>query len=218
MKTKHYAFLLFAVACASQLKQPKPTPKTVDVINKPETKLETVEVKPLPVPTVIVPEVKPREWRTPIYSVAISAQLETYKKAIEHIKNHANTDAFYAYMKSKRKYFAHAKCKVDDCIKQFREQLDQADIINVVYYTPFWKSAVIGGWDGSKINDNTKFLLTDTERAGHILHETAHKYGWIHIGNYTYKNDNINSFPYAVGDDFEAYLKEMEAKKVAGSK
>lgn len=205
MKTRHYAFLLFAVACATHsIKETKPTPKTAEAI-----------LKPRPV-TVLEPiEVKPKTWKLPHYNVmAVGRDLSTYHAAINHIKTHGNSDEFYAFMAKKRKYFAHSLCKVEECIKQFREQLDRGDQIDIVFYTPFWKSNSIGGWDGSKIHQNTKFVLNDIERAGHLLHETSHKYGWTHVGNYATRNDNENSFSYAVGYDFEEFL-TMKFKQVA---
>jgi hypothetical protein len=56
--------------------------------------------------------------------------------------------------------------------------------------------------------------MTPNERAGHWLHETSHKYGWSHLGNYVTKFDNENSFPYAIGYDFEDFL-ETKSKTLA---
>lgn len=220
------ALLVLAVACATNT--PKPTPEVVDEVLKPApSTMPSLESKPvgplpqatanLPTPTVLAP-IEVKQWKTPTYVfMGTHRDLSVYHEALAHIKNHANTDEFYAYMLKKRTYFKHSPHSVAETIKLWREQLNKGDIIEVHFYTPWWKSRVVGGWDGSKINDNTKFVLNAIERAGHLLHETSHKYGHIHQGNYMNRYDNINSFPYAVGIDFEEYLHAKEAKTIAGA-
>jgi len=141
-----------------------------------------------------------------------SAPKDNYTEAILLISKHGNSNRFYSYMKSKRKYFSHTELSVDDAIKSFRESLSKSEIINIVFYTNRFSKA-IGGWNGSVISENTKFNMKPIELAGHIFHEASHKYGFKHLGNYKNKNDNINSFPYAIGIDFEEYLTaELSAK------
>lgn len=188
--------LLLAVSCNSKV---APVIKKVEEIIRPAVVMEI-----------------PRSLRTPNYEF-ILAKGQTvdpsFKAAVELIKLHGNSDMFYRYMVSKRTYFAHTnKMKVTDAIKKFRTQLDQGETVQIKFYTPFLKGKAIGGWNGLVISENTKFILSVARRAGHIMHETSHKYLWTHDGNSSVANDNGNSFPYALGYDFEDYILSLKPK------
>lgn len=60
---------------------------------------------------------------------------------------------------------------------------------------------------------NKNYIHDDIGKASILMHEVTHKYGWRHNGDERNVNDNINSFPYAVGIDFEEYLRNKETKK-----
>jgi hypothetical protein len=162
-----------------------------------------------PVPNTPTFTVEVSGQATPMYAFN-SIPSDTFKKAIILISKHGNSNKFYEFMKSKRKYFSHTILGVDGAIKSFRASLARNEIINVTFYTSRFSKA-IGGWNGKVISENTKFKLTVNDLAGHLLHETSHKYGFEHLGNYKLKNDNVNSFPYAVGEDFEAYLETIKS-------
>jgi len=129
-----------------------------------------------------------------------------FLKSLDLIRDYANSKEFSNYMKSKRTYFSHTNMKSNEAIDKFMSQLSSGDTIRISFYTPLFPSKALGGWDGYSIKENTKKYLSIIERAGHILHETTHKYGWAHQGNYVNQFDNVNSFPYAVGYDFIDFL------------
>jgi hypothetical protein len=131
---------------------------------------------------------------------------DSYVQAIALIKKYANSDEFIRYLQSKRTKFSHTEIEASMAIKMWREQLAKCDTINIEFYKPLYPSKTIGGWSGNKIIQNLKYDMIAEQRAGHLLHETSHKYGWIHKGNYSDKYDNKNSFPYSVGYDFEDFL------------
>jgi hypothetical protein len=192
--------LLLLVGCATQAPRPLPV----------ESKVPRITV--IPTPPVVVDA--PRLRSTPNYSLPSDAP-EDFKQALELIKAYANSDEFYDYVLTKRKYFSHVDGKsVKQCVQEFRDQLDKGDRLEVVLYHQYFSKALGGLWADGKIHENTKFKMTPNERAGHWLHETSHKYGWSHLGNYVTKFDNENSFPYAIGYDFEDFL-ETKSKTLA---
>lgn len=156
-------------------------------------------------PEIIVPSTP---GKTPKYKCYNCTLGESYVKALGYIEKHANTDEFEKYFLKKRTRLSHVDGKSPEmAIKTFREQLALEDEILISFY---WNpvSKGLGAWDKGFIKQNTKYKLKPYELSGHLLHETSHKYGWKHLGNYKDKNDNLNSFPYAVGDEFKNYLVE----------
>lgn len=211
MKQSSFLFLfLTAIVGCALIKQSRPIKPT------PIADVEKILIPPKisgPIPLVMIN-------KTPRYSFVMAKgqdyDLKVFKSAIQLIEAHANTDGFYKYMASKRTYFAHTKLKPIEAIKIFREQLNSSKTIEVKFYRPRYKSSAIGGWNGTSIYENMDFKMEAVRRAGHLLHETSHVYGWEHQGNYANRNDNRNSFPYAVGYDFEEYIMQITKKELAG--
>jgi hypothetical protein len=131
-----------------------------------------------------------------------------YDKAFTYIKSFANTDEFESYFLKKRTKLSHVEGKTpQQVMKIFREQLSQGDVVEISFYwNPF--STGIGAWDVTRIKENRKYNYAPVPLAAHLLHEVSHKYKWQHQGNYKTQFDNLNSFPYAVGDEFLAFLRE----------
>lgn len=193
---KFILLLLLMVGCASPRLVPTPTTP----VSVPQEK-------------VIVPV---KEYRTPRYYSKQEFN-PVYKEALSLIAQWANSDEFINYVAHKHTYIKHTDKTVLEALKLWRSQLDQSDQIEISFFHQYFTKS-IGGWYDGKINQNTKFSLTVYERAGHILHETSHKYGWIHQGNYTNENDNVNSFPYIIGYDFEDFLLSKKTQLAGGSK
>lgn len=170
-------------------------------------------VKREPVPEVILHPTITKSVKviraTPKYVLGKGATAE-YLEAVDLVNAYANTDEFWDYVESQRtgekNYFAHTTLSVKEAIAQFRSELAKGETIQVEFFTPWYKSAQIGAWDGTRILENTQKHYTSIKRAGHLLHETSHKYGFVHSGNYPDKNDNQNSFPYVVGYALEEFV------------
>lgn len=188
----------------------------------------TTTIKEVPVTHVELPEIEvsePAKTPGPIFTVAPrrvphflvlkGAMPEDYRKAIALIEAHANTDKFAAYVIAKKTVLSHTDKTLPEAMKMFREQMDKQDIVEVTFYKNIFSSS-IGGWDGTKILQNLKFVKDPEGRAGHLLHEVSHKYGWKHQGNYHDRYNNVNSFPYVIGYAFEDYLRSLKASKLAG--
>jgi hypothetical protein len=194
---KKLMVMILLMGCTS--KEVKPTLKA-PIVPMTIAKEDTIELVP-----IVMVEAKNRV--SPTYAFKGRMPSDLYIQAVNFILQYANSDEFIEYL-SRRDHFSHVGNKTaQEVIAEWRDQLDRQDVMYISYYTP-WFSDRIGGWDGETIRQNTKYLekLTVAERAGHLLHETAHKYGWVHEGNYTNENDNVNSFPYAVGYDFEDFI------------
>jgi hypothetical protein len=139
-----------------------------------------------------------------------------YLTAIAYLELYGNSDEFFSFMARKRSYFSHYKGTTFQAYDKFRKCLAQGQDIRLEFYRPVFSSNAIGGWTGAVIKQNTRYQLTDIERAGHLYHETAHVCGFEHKGNRPGQYDNRNSFPYAVGDDMEEFLKNKTSTKIAG--
>lgn len=203
MKVFFLLLSLLLASCATQTPLPTPINRDVDVT--------IVDSKP---EMVVVPS-PAKVYKTPRYKFSDTITPD-YFQAVEYIEKWANSDEFIHYVLSKRTYYSNTTYSVKEAIKLWREQLNQNDIIPIAFYTPLIKGKAIGGWDGYKINQNTKYVLSAMHRAGHLIHETSHKYGWKHNGNKVKANNNVNSFPYAIGYDFEDFL-IMKYKHLAGN-
>lgn len=177
----------------------------------PDKGKQTPSPLPSTSPVVVLPG---NSYNTPNYW-SNSTLGPTYQEALNLVKQYANTDEFAAFVVKKRVYFSHTPKKVQEAVDLFRSQLDKGGKIQISFYTPFTKGKAIGGWDGVRINQNSKFYLNAIDRARHILHETSHKYGWVHQGNSSVANDNPNSFPYAIGYDFGDFLELKLKTKIA---
>lgn len=230
--------LILLASCASQVTSSRSTGNTTGVtgvvvsdLSAPVmTILEPIEVSTTAAlpnasvtkPSISVPTVtsstslSPSKCRTPKFNRLDGKNFsDHFLRAIKLIEENANSDEFVSYVLKKRTYFAHTTKKVPEAVKEYREQLERCDTINVTYYRPWYKSNALGGWDGKEINENLQYIMGDIERAGHLLHETTHKYGWDHKGQRYNLYDNVNSFPYAMGYDFEDYLKEKLKPRLA---
>lgn len=161
---------------------------------------------PLPLPPSTV-ETSLKGGLTPKFKCLDCTFNSTYEKAI-NLLQYANTDEFESYFLKKRIKLSHVDGKSPTLvIKTFRAQLSLQDEISVSFYwQPF--SAGIGAWDVDRIKQNTKFTFAPIPLAGHLLHEVSHKYGWIHIGNKKFQFDNLDSAPYAFGNEFVSFLTE----------
>lgn len=160
--------------------------------------------KPIPAPEIILKA----PGNVPTFTCLNCNFPERYFKAFSFIHRFANTDEFETYFLSHRKELSHVDGHSPEIVmKTFRKQLALSEKIEVSFY---WQplSSGIGAWDIDRIKENTKFNLSPISLAAHLLHETSHKYGWKHLGNFKTENNNQNSFPYAVGDEFEKYLTE----------
>lgn len=178
--------LVLALGCAHEIKQ---RPSDPIVILKPiETTVRVLPAKGMP--EYILPADATEEFREARFLLA----------------RFGNSDEFWNFVAAKRKSFAHTAYTKDQAIAQFRKDLARGDQIPIQYFTKWYKTRSIGAWNGIKILQNRNMRLTVIERAGHLLHETTHKYDFRHIGNYADRNNNQNSFPYAVGYDFEEFL------------
>lgn len=202
---KWILILLLLSGCATRVT------KNVDVAPV-ETKIE--------VATPVMP-LSSKVWRTPNFTSAWTFNA-TFVEAIQLMQKWANTDEFVAYVASKRTYFSHTDKSVTEALKLYREQLDRGDTIEITFFSPKWYNYLkykdtIGGWDGDSINENLSFSgYGPNRRAAHLLHEVTHKYDWKHQGNHSDKYDNENSFPYAIGYDFEEFL-DTKTQQVAGA-
>jgi hypothetical protein len=155
-----------------------------------------------------VSQVSAKALRMPGFVLPADAPPE-YKDAVELVLKYGNSDEFYAYMLKKRTYFTHTELNVREAISEFREQLADGGDSRVEFHTPHKGTTLFDSyavWDGRRIIENTQIHMSVTRRAGILMHETSHKYGWSHKGNSPEKFNNLNSFPYAVGDDFKAFL------------
>lgn len=162
-----------------------------------------------------VSQVTAKTLRMPGFVLPADAPPE-YKDAVELVLKYGNSDEFYAYMLKKRRFFTHTDLNVREVITEFRQQLEEGGDSRVEFHTP-QKGTLLNDayavWDGRRIIENTKIRLSITERAGVLMHESSHKYGWMHKGNDRDKFNNINSFPYAVGIDFQAFLDNKIIRK-----
>jgi len=185
MKPIYYALLLLlALSCESRGISKDP---------------EIVVVTPAPV------EIPGAACKTPNYQSKSSFGPQ-YTQALEFVRDYGNSDDFYAFLSKKYPKFTHTDKTAFEAIRLFRTQLAKCEAITIEFYSPILKGTYVGNWDGVKISQNAKFILTPSRRAGHLLHETSHKYGWIHKGNKVAQYDNVNSFPYALGYAFEEFL------------
>jgi hypothetical protein len=146
--------------------------------------------------------------KMPAFALHPSAKDE-YKGALQLIADYGNSDEFYKYVSKKRRYFSHTNLSVAGALSLFRQQLNKGGVISIEFGDTFWRKDILGVWNGYEIKDNINFKMTETERAGHLMHETSHRYGWKHKGNLINTFDNINSFPYAIGNDFQDFLESQ---------
>jgi hypothetical protein len=142
-----------------------------------------------------------QDWMTPNYTGG------KFPESIALIKKWAVSPEFTEFVIKKRKYFSHTEGTVIENVAKYTLLMGQGKIIPIaMYWMP--TSAALGGWNNTKgkILENSAKKLSVTRRASHLLHETTHVLGWKHEGNYPEKFDNVNSFPYAIGYDFEEFL------------
>lgn len=203
---------LLSVSCASKSGSTKPSvPETTE-------NLPVVEVTPvspiidIPAPVPVPEVVETPKCKTPNYT-STSKLGPTFQEALDLIKLHANSDEFITYFSKRYPKFSNTSFTAIEAIRKFRAQLAQCDIVKIGFYTPVLKGSYVGNWNGVQITENSKFILSAPRRAGHLLHETSHKYGFTHDGNSVAKNDNVNSFPYAIGYAIEDYILELEKAK-----
>ena len=138
---------------------------------------------------------------------------ENYLEPARLIAEHANSDEFYEYFKRHgAQKVSHTDLTLEQAITKFRAQLAQADFIQIEV-APMKQGNYIGGWTGTLIRMNDHINQNDMQAAGTLLHEISHKYGWMHKGNDWTKFDNVHSFPYLVGMNFQAYLELLERNK-----
>lgn len=162
---------------------------------------------PIPLPPSVVENPVIVELKMPTFKCVGCVFPERYVKAFA-LLNYANTDEFESYFLKKRIRLSHAGGQSPAmAIKTFRTLLSQGDEIWVSFYWHPWSTG-IGAWDVDRLKENTKFTYAPKPLAAHLLHEITHKYGWRHQDNFKYKFDNENSFPYAAGDEFLAFLTE----------
>lgn len=163
--------------------------------------------KPIPTPTPTVETPVKINLKMPTFKCVGCTFNERYTKAFQ-LMAHANSDDFESYFLKKRITLSHVDgMHPEAVIKIFRMQLSQGHEIPVIFYWAPWSSG-IGAWDVNVLKQNTKFTYAPAPLAAHLLHEVAHFYKWTHVGNKKYEFNNFNSFPYAIGDEFKAYLLE----------
>lgn len=147
-------------------------------------------------------------WRTPNYTGG------NFTEATDLIKKWAVHPEFTDFVIKKRKYFSHTEGTVVENMTKYVMLMGQQRTIPIrMYYKPY--SSALGGWNGVSIYENSAKKMSLNRRAGHLLHETTHALGWRHKGNYANKFDNVNSFPYALGYDFEEFLILKQTIKLA---
>lgn len=194
-KSYKYFLLLAAIGCATHV-----TKKSVEVIAPPDV---------TPVPTGV--------FKTPRYVLPTNYTApKEYPQAIALIDKYGNSDEFFAYAKAKRTYYSHLTTDIEAAVKKFRDCLSTTDDVHIQFYNPTIPSKAIGAWNGYVMRQNTEHKLNVIERSGHLFHETSHKCGFRHNGNYADKFDNYNSFPYAMGYDFEDFLTGKLKPTLAG--
>lgn len=171
----------------------------------PKVKSPVEILKPI---TVTTPAPQVEIWMTPNYTGGY------FPEAIALIKKWAVHPEFTDYVIKKRKYFSHTDGTVVENMAKYVMLMGQKRTIPIkMYYKPY--SAALGGWNGVSIYENSAKKMSVTRRAGHLLHETTHALGWRHKGNYANKFDNVNSFPYSLGYDFESFLAIKTGSKLA---
>lgn len=147
------------------------------------------------------------ECKTPtFYRIDGKDFIDEYPETFELLKL-ANTNEFEKFVLSKNRVkFSHTNVPVGEAIKLFRSQLTECRSIAVYFYSE--KNTFYGGWSASKnrMSQNAYYKMDSIKRAGHLLHEVSHVYNWKHQGNNVNKNNNKNSFPYAIGNDFREFL------------
>jgi hypothetical protein len=209
LETKLHILTVMTLAAVLHGCATQPTKRPVEVLAPIEVVTPADEDQP-----VITVQ---RTWRTPQYYSQVKLGAE-YQAAIKLIQENANTDEFIAFVKSyHKKPLSHTDKTLEQALEIWRNQLDKGDLIRLKFvWNPLTKA--YGGWTtpGMYIEQNTKFKMSPAGRAGHLLHETAHKYGWRHLGNYPNQNNNTSSFPYVIGYAFEDYLLEKAKLKIAG--
>lgn len=94
--------------------------------------------------------------------------------------------------------------------KELVEQLcEPRDTIPVFTYKPFyWRSSVIGYFDGKAIYVNLRKLPTMTveDVASNLLHEYCHYAGFSHGNKYKTHDKVLYSVPYFVSENFKRWL------------
>lgn len=142
-----------------------------------------------------------QDFMTPTYTGG------KYLESIALIKKWAVHPEFTEFVIKKRTYFSHTEGTVIENMAKYTMMMGAGFTIPIkIYWNPV--SAALGGWHPEKqaILENYSKKMSVTRRASHLLHETTHVLGWKHSGNYPEKFDNVNSFPYAIGYDFEEFL------------
>lgn len=135
-------------------------------------------------------------------------------EALSYFKEHSNSDDFYAYLKPRLKRLEGGNyTDGEKAVKDFRACLNTGRKISIVWKNygipPFYRSAVLGGWDGIRVYQNPKKLMNSIERAGHWFHEVTHACKFSHNGNDIERYPIIrSSFSYQSGYLFEDYLTE----------
>jgi hypothetical protein len=154
-------------------------------------------------------------WKTPTLVLPLNPS-KSMQEARELVREHANTDGFYGYVRSKVKHLAGGdETNVEQAIARFRTCLNNLGEIPVVWgtYMPF--SRAIGGWDGTHIRQNARLSMTSVERAGHWVHELTHACDFNHLSNDIVKYPIIKeSWPYQAGYAFEDYLTEKRRTEI----
>lgn len=133
---------------------------------------------------------------------------QTIRDGIRLVQKYINSSDFQNFFATRNTNFTHVKISNAYARKIFRLQLDYAPSI-LVQSVWIKRGDYVAFWDGYSINLNSRFTRERDAYgvAGTLVHETSHAFGWRHKGNTVKKYGNVNSLPYAIGYDFEDYLR-----------
>lgn len=168
--------------------------------------------------TTVVPMPKQR-WTGPRFNYPADKK-DLFFMPMHLIQKHASSEEFRKFMVKRQngKEFTFVDVAPAAALTLFSDQLKQGDTVDIVCaqtnpqmlgYRAL-PEGFIGGWEGGKIHENcdANIKMTVEERAGHLLHEVSHMYGWRHMGN-DLCCGNVYSFPYQIGYGFTEYLRKL---------
>lgn len=207
MKMQHLIVLLTLASCANQTTSsaPSTSPSATSPVSNPTTASPT----DAPASATV--------WRAPKLKLP-SNPGSKFIEAARIFADHINSDQFYTYLRSyvKKPLAGGNETDLEAAIAKYRKCLNESAEITVEWGWYRWGSPAIGGWNGYAIKQNPRYGLTTVERAGHWVHEIAHKCGSNHgisIKGKIVEQNNLESYPimreswpYQVGYAFEDYV------------
>jgi hypothetical protein len=155
---------------------------------------------------------------TPIF-IFPKEQAPEFVEATRLINTYGNSDELFKFMREKRTYYSQTDMTAYAALDKFREDMERDTSIEIkVMPDKKEYEGFVGGWLKGAVWINLDWEQSVEQRAGTIYHEMTHKYGWRHNGNDHKTEGNLESFPYAVAEDFQIFLKAKKQKVVETKK